>query len=109
MYFVDTTRTEELFATLRKRGILVPDNLALLQGRWDYAQLDEWSRYLGLTAMDKGMIRGNWAIDVPLNRIDFTTMTEEDRAKLDSTFSSLDIPCFLATIAVETVGPPNGV
>jgi hypothetical protein len=107
MYFVDTTRTTELFATLRQRGILVPDNLELLQGRWDYAQLYEWSSYLSRTSF--GSIVATVQLDVPLNRLDITVWTEAERLQLDSALSVLDIPCFLATIAVDPPGPPRGV
>jgi hypothetical protein len=107
MYFVDTTRTTELFATLRQRGILVPDNLELLQGRWDYAQLYEWSSYLSRTSFGSNV--ATVQLDVPLNRLDITVWTEAERLQLDSALSVLDIPCFLATIAVDPPGPPRGV
>jgi hypothetical protein len=107
MYFVDTTRTQELFATLRQRGILVPDGLELRKGRWDFAQLYEWSNYLG-TSTQRSML-GFADVDVPFNRVDVVATTEAGRVKLDSIFSALDIPCFLAAIAVEPEGPPRGL
>jgi len=107
MYFVDTTRTQELFAVLRQRGIFIPDGLELRKGRWDYAQLYEWLTYFYPTLEAK--VAFNTYIDVPLNRIEFITTSEADRVKLDSILSALDIPCFLAAIAVEPPGPPRGV
>jgi hypothetical protein len=107
MYFVDTTRTAELFATLHQRGIRVPDNLELLQGRWDFAQLYEWAEYIDHMSLEN--IFESVQVDVPLNRLDITVGSEAERMQLDSALSVLDIPCFLATIAVVPLpGPPRG-
>jgi hypothetical protein len=107
MYMVDTTQTQVLFATLQQRGILVPDNTKLLKGRWDFAQLYEWQWFFYPKMEDK--VEFSTYIDVPLNRLEFSTTSEADRMKLDSVFSALDIPCFLAAIAVDPPGPPRGV
>jgi hypothetical protein len=107
MYFVDTTRTQELFTALHQRGILVPDNLELLQGRWDYAQLYEWASYLNRTSL--GTIRGSANIDIPLNRLDITVATEAERLQLDSALSVLDIPCFLPRSRLIHRDPPRAL
>jgi len=111
MYFVDTTRTADIFATLRQRGILVPDDLELRKGRWDFAQIYDWSAYLSPTKLAKVDFHVSYYmyIDVPLNRIEFVAASEADRVKLDSILSALDIPCFLAAIAIEPPGPPRGL
>jgi hypothetical protein len=99
MYFVDTTRTQEVFADLRRRQALGSENINLLKGRWDYAQLWDWNSYLRDKALEK--IGGDTYIEVPLNRLHVSVASEDARTKLDSVLSVLDFPCFLAAIAVE--------
>jgi len=71
------------------------------KGRWDFAQLHAWYRYLaphiwggdGLSFSD---------IQEARNRLEYGVIDEASRRRLEQTVAALGVPCFLIAIEIRS-------
>jgi hypothetical protein len=70
----------------------------IVQGRWDFAQLADWYRYLLLKRPP-----GIWSSDIQegSNRLEFGVPNEEARTALEQWLTALDVPCRLVAIRIQ--------
>jgi hypothetical protein len=108
LYLVDPSKREEAIAALEQRlpgtgyGHVVPElrNARILQGRWDFAQMYDWYRYLNQHVWsESGITSGD--IDEAKNRIEFGARDEAARARLNARLDSLDLPCGLVVVVIR--------
>jgi hypothetical protein len=107
VFLVDTTQRDTVLAALAARGALKGRDLRRVRvrkARWDFAQLYDWYRYLGLHVWsDSGVVTSD--LDEGANRITYGVMGESARRRVERRLAELrpPPPCFL--VAVEVVGP----
>lgn len=108
IYLVERSKREQAIAALapllRESGWEeVADELATAEvkvGRWDFAQLHDWYRYLnqhvwrveGVTTSD---------IDEQHNRLEYGVRDEEAQKRLSERLAELDPPCFLVAVGIR--------
>ncbi len=98
MYLTDTTQLQAAAAFLRDEGVPVAEGVVALQGRWDFAQLYDWYRYLNRHILP---LDGTSLADVneATNRLEYGAVDESARTEIEETLIGLGIvPCFLVTI-----------
>jgi len=103
IYLVDTTRRADAIAALVARGVLPVakgEKARVRQGRWDFAQLYDWYRYLAVHLPSE---RVSSAIDEGQNRIWYGMVDEQQRVRFERALAPLRLPCFLVTL--EVTGP----
>jgi hypothetical protein len=100
IYLVDPALKEAAIAVLTTEGFPVTSSTRVKQGRWDFAQLYDWYRYLArhIQAVD-GMSFSD--VQEARNRIEYGVIDEATRARLEQTLAALDIPCFLVAIEIR--------
>lgn len=107
IYLVDTTRRSEAVAALVARGVIPRTGEERVRGgRWDFAQLYDWYRYLLMhfelgTGDAAGVVA--WGIDERENRVWFGMVDEGARSRFQRALAGLPLPCFLVTL--EVTGP----
>ncbi|MQA90186.1 MAG: hypothetical protein GEU90_08120 [Gemmatimonas sp.] len=80
-------------------------SVAVKQGRWDFAQLYDWYRYLnqhlwpveGLSFSD---------IQEARNRLEYGAIDEPTRVEVENILADLDVPCFLVAIEIREYAVP---
>jgi hypothetical protein len=77
----------------------------VLPARWDLAQLDDWSRYIGASVGGAIRVRVG-GIDEVRNRIFLGVGTEPERQALRRRLAALGAPCGLVEVALVRVGLP---
>lgn len=102
MYLKDPTQHEAAVDTLRAQGMPVGYGYAVRQGRWDFAQMYDWYRYLDPHVAS---VDGTTMSDIQeaRNRLEYGVLDEEVRAELEGVLSELDVPCHL--VAIQRTGP----
>lgn len=77
-------------------------NAVVQQGRWDFAQLFDWYRYLNQHVwQESGVTMSD--IQESKNRIEYGVADEAARERLTRRLQGLNLPCFL--VAIEVVPP----
>lgn len=79
------------------RGAL-PDAV-VEQGRWDFAQLFDWYRYVNRHAWQEPELTMS-DIQESQNRIQYGVATEAARERLTRVLQGLELPCFLVAIGI---------
>ena len=102
MYMLDTSQVEAAAAFLRAEGLPIASSVVARQGRWDFAQLTDWYRYLN---------RFIWAVDgwsfsdiqEARNRLEYGVIDEVTWARVEQVLADLefDVPCFLVALKVS--------
>lgn len=100
LYLLDPSKVEDAAKALRAEGIPLPRSVAVKQGRWDFAQLYDWYRYLN---------RHLWAVEgvsfsdiqEARNRLEYGAIDEPTRVKMENILADLDVPCFLVAIEIR--------
>jgi hypothetical protein len=112
MYLTDPSRRSEVVAALNQRGVdgrtLGPD-VHVRKGRWSFAQLYDWYRYLN-QRIGNVSISGT-DIDQAHNRLLFAVTSESAKLVLEARLSTLAIPCYLVAVEIRpyaTPGSPAG-
>lgn len=108
LYLVDPAAREQAIASLRELAPeagfehIVPElsDAAVWHGRWDFAQLYDWYRYL---APHVWAIEGVHMSDIAenRNRIEYGVLDDSARQRLTRVLIELDIPCFLVAIEIR--------
>ncbi len=107
VFLVDTTQRDAALAALATRGGLEsrdPKRVRVRKVRWNFAQLYDWYRYLGLHVWSaSGLVTSD--IDEAQNSITYGVKDEPSRRCLERLLAQLGphLPCFL--VAIEVVGP----
>jgi hypothetical protein len=107
VFLVDTTQRDAALAALAARKGLEgrdPKRVTVRKVRWNYAQLNDWYRYLNLHVWrDSGVVTGG--IDAAHNNITYGVTDESARRRVERLLAKLrpPPPCFLA--AIEITGP----
>jgi len=106
VFLVDTTQRDAALAALAARGGLEgmdPKRVRVRKVRWNFAQLYDWYRYLGLHVLSaSGLVTSD--IDEAQNSITYGVKDESGRRRLERLLAELrpPPPCFL--VAIEVVG-----
>jgi hypothetical protein len=100
IYLIDAALKEAAIAVLATEGFPLSSSARVKQGRWDFAQLYDWYRYLALhiSAVD-GMSFSD--IQEARNRIEYGVIDEPTRVRLEKTLAALEVPCFLVAIEIR--------
>jgi hypothetical protein len=99
IYLVVPARKDAAVAVLRTEGLPVTSSTRVKQGRWDFAQLYDWYRYLLPHIRVEGLSTGD--IQESRNRLEFGVIDEAARARLERTLAGLGVPCFLIAIGIR--------
>jgi hypothetical protein len=110
MYLLEPSKRQDAIAALMQllQGSgweeVLPDlpSARVKQGRWDFAQLFDWYRYInqhvwrveGVTVSD---------IQEQRNRLEYGAKDEDTKQRVTEVLTTLDLPCFL--VAVEIRAP----
>jgi hypothetical protein len=100
-YLVDTTQHEAAVRALIALGVSPAVDWAktrTLPGRWDFAQMDDWFRYIGLRLGPASANVGSFDIDELRNRIQYSVFNRNGRRALEGVLATLDLPCYLVEI-----------
>jgi hypothetical protein len=101
IFLVDTTLREEALAVLATEPFLpVTPDTRVKQGRWDFAQLYEWYRYLGPHIWPLEGWRSS-DVDEAHNRLLYGVADEAARARAEQRLAALGVPCFLVAIQIR--------
>lgn len=100
VYLLEPSKLEDAAEALRAEGIPVPPSVAVKQGRWDFAQLYDWYRYLNRHLWP---VEGVSFSDIQeaRNRLEYGAIDEPTRAKMEDILADLDVPCFLVAIEIQ--------
>lgn len=109
VYLVHPEQRQEALAALYAVGLGGPlydvRTAQVREGRWDFAQLYDWYRYIKLRI---GWSDGLYSTDIDevRNRLSFGVDTTA-KADLESLLGTLDLPCDLLTVTVTSPGVPD--
>ncbi|HJU69561.1 MAG TPA: hypothetical protein VJ650_15075 [Gemmatimonadaceae bacterium] len=105
IYLVDPAQREAAIAALAAEGFALTSP-RVKKGRWDFAQLYDWFRYL---ARHTVAIEGVSYIDIQeaRNWIEYGVVDEPTRAHLEEILAPLDVPCFLVAIGIRPHAVPR--
>jgi hypothetical protein len=100
IFLVDPALKHAAIEVLATEGFPVTSSTRAKQGRWDFAQLYDWYRYLtrNVSAID-GLSSSD--IQEARNRIEFGVIDEAARGRLEQTLAALEVPCFLVAIEIR--------
>jgi hypothetical protein len=109
MYLVDQAKAGEAIAALiplvgESGWAHVAEELpdaVVKQGRWDFAQLFDWYRYLNVHVWAVSGVHLS-GINVSSHRIDYGVIDEETRERVTAVLNALDPPCFLVAMAIRS-------
>ncbi len=101
MYLTDPTQAEAAVDALRAAGMPVGYGYVVRQGRWDFAQMYDWYRYL---SSHVSAVEGRTFSDIQeaRNRLEYGVVDDDARAELEGVLSGLDVPCHL--VAIQRTG-----
>ncbi|HEX2076358.1 MAG TPA: hypothetical protein VHG08_01580 [Longimicrobium sp.] len=108
LYLVDPGQREAAVSALERllagtgHARVVPElrGAAVRRGRWDFAQLYDWYRYLHQTVWQVGGMTSS-DIDEGANRITYGVANQDARQRLERHLRSLGIPCYLVAIEIR--------
>jgi hypothetical protein len=105
IFLVDTTQRDLALASLRDRGIGSGLNMSQARvrpGRWDFAQLADWFRYLQAPIESLPGLRSA-DIQEARNRLEYGVNSAATSQQLAQLLAARNVPCYL--VAVTVVGP----
>lgn len=105
VFLVQPGRQDEALAALYDAGVGEPFDVReadVRQGRWDFAQLHDWRRYIDLAV---GHPEGVVSIDLDeaRNRIAYGVRDAEAANAFSSLLESANVPCELVVVEVQGV------
>lgn len=101
LLFVDTTQRVRALEALAAAGSPFSPNTPIKQGRWTYAQIYDWFRYIQTHLRHVAVTGG--ALDEANNRIFYMVEDEAAAREFDRQLAGMNVPCFL--VAREISGP----
>lgn len=104
MYMVDPSQREEAIEALsgRLEGFSNLSSVRVKQGRWDFAQLWDWFRYISPHVWAVEGVTKAVILEAE-NRVEYGAMNEDVRTQVNEVLAGLDLPCFL--VSVVRFGP----
>jgi len=105
VYLVHTERREAALAALYAAGVGLPlfdiRTADVRQGRWDFAQLYDWYRYINVRV---GTVNGVYSTDIDEERNRLVYEVDSTaKAEVEALVATLNLPCDLVVI---TIGNP---
>jgi hypothetical protein len=99
MYLKDPSQRDAALASLASQGISL-GNAVVLQGRWDFAQLNDWYRYL---FQHMSLVESLSMTDIQeaANRLEYGVTSETARRQMEEILAALEVPCFLVAIGIR--------
>lgn len=100
MYLVNPAMRDEATTELLALGAIPQAPQVVLKGRWSFAEMFDWKRYL---AANVEWPEGFASADVQeaQNRIEYGVYNEAARAELEAELTALDVPCYLVAIGIS--------
>lgn len=100
MYLVDPSARDEATAELLALGAIPQAPQVVLKGRWTFAEMFDWKRYLAVhMEWPAGMVSAD--VQEGRNRIEYGVRDETARAELEAGLTGLDLPCYLVAIGIS--------
>jgi hypothetical protein len=104
IYLVDPTKQSEAVDALFALGVGQPNDIRqaiVLKGRWDFAQLYDWYRYIQLRAgSPNGLVFSD--IDEARNRLHCAFENTDTKASFENSLQPLNLPCELVITEVTS-------
>ena len=88
------------------RGLDVHD-VRVLKGRWDFAQMFDWYRYLNQLVLRESSLT-TADVQEARNRIEYGVVDEGGRVRIEQILREAGIPCWLVSIEIEPRAIPAG-
>jgi hypothetical protein len=101
LLFVDTTQRARAFEALAAAGSPFSPDTPVKQGRWSYAQIYDWFRYIHTHLRRVAVTM--WTLDEANNRILYGVEDEAAAREFDRQLATMNTPCFL--VARDITGP----
>lgn len=101
LLFVDTTQRVRALVALAAAGSPFSPDTPVSRGRWTYAQIYDWFRYIH-THLRYVAVTG-WTLDEANNRIFYMVEDEAAAREFDRQLAGMNVPCFL--VVREVSGP----
>ena len=101
LLFADTTQRVRALEALAAAGSPFSPDTPLKEGRWTYAQIYDWFRYIH-THLRHVAVTG-WTLDEANNRILYGVEDEAAAREFDRQLAAMNTPCFL--VARDVTGP----
>lgn len=102
IFLIDTTQRRAALEALVSAGInYVSLSTEVRQGRWTYAQIYDWFRYIHSHLRHVAVTM--WSLDEDNNRILYGVENKAAASELDRQLTAMNVPCFL--VAREVTGP----
>lgn len=102
IYLTDTSRRSEALMALNQRAVdgrTLGADVRVRQGRWSFAQLYDWYRYLNQRIGDVSI--SGTDIDQANNRLLYSVTSETAKRALEARLSTLAIPCYLVAVEIR--------
>lgn len=100
MYMLDPSQKQAALNFLRSEDfpIPIPNSVVVRQGRWDFAQMFDWARYLRSSVYHG--VEGVWFADIQeaRNRLEYGVVDEPTRRRVEEVLTALEVPCFLVAL-----------
>lgn len=101
MYLVDPTQKDAALAALRTEGIHLPSRIVVKQGRWSFAELYDWYRYVRWQLyVNSGLGVHMTDVQEARNRLEFAVTNRSERAVVEQMLADIGVPCFLVAIRI---------
>jgi hypothetical protein len=101
LLLVDTTQRVRALEALAAAGSPFSPDTPVKQGRWSYAQIYDWFRYIHRHL--NGVALTMWTLDEVNNRILYGVEGEVAAREFDRRLAAMNVPCFL--VARYVSGP----
>jgi hypothetical protein len=101
LLFVDTTQRVRALEALAAAGSPFSPDTPVKQGRWTYAQIYDWFRYIHTHLRHVAVTM--WTLDEANNRILYGVENEAAAREFDRQLATMNTPCFL--VARDLMGP----
>jgi hypothetical protein len=101
LLFVDTTQRIRAFEALAAAGSPFSPDTPVKPGRWTYAQIYDWFRYIHTHLRHAAVTM--WTLDEANNRILYGVENEAAAREFDRQLAGMNVPCFL--VARFVTGP----
>jgi hypothetical protein len=99
LLLVDTTQRARALEALEAAGSPFSPDTPVKQGRWTYAQIYDWFRYIH-THLRYVAVTG-WSLDEANNRILYHVEDEAAAREFDRQLAGMNVPCFLVVRQVS--------
>lgn len=100
MYLRDPSLKEQAVAALQAEGMPFGMDVVVRAGRWDFAQMYDWYRYVAPHVWGAGGVSSS-DVQEARNRLEYGVIDEDARHRVEHALTLLDVPCFLVAIRIS--------